>query len=62
MSTEDLLGDPDPRPTHPWPADLDVHGVDLDATITAMAHSMKDRNSKRKETSEAGLAVSSTLC
>src|SRR4029434_926370 len=34
------------------------HRVDLDSTITAMAQTAKDMNSKYKETSEAGLAVS----
>jgi len=38
------------------------HRVDLDATITAMAQTAKDMNTKYKETSEAGLAVSVTLC
>ena len=38
------------------------HRVDLDATILAMAQTAKDMNSKYKETSEAGLAVSVTLC
>jgi L-serine dehydratase len=38
------------------------HRVDLDATITAMAETAKDMNSKYKETSEAGLAQSVTLC
>jgi L-serine dehydratase len=38
------------------------HRVDLDATIAAMAQTAKDMNSKYKETSEAGLAVSVTLC
>jgi L-serine dehydratase len=38
------------------------HRVDLDATITAMAQTAKDMNSKYKETSEAGLAMSVTLC
>ena len=38
------------------------HRVDLDATITAMAQTAKDMNSKYKETSEAGLALSVTLC
>jgi L-serine dehydratase len=38
------------------------HRVDLDATITAMAQTARDMNSKYKETSEAGLAVSVTLC
>lgn len=38
------------------------HRVDLDSTITAMAQTAKDMNSKYKETSEAGLALSVTLC
>jgi L-serine dehydratase len=38
------------------------HRVDLDATITAMAQTAKDMNSKYKETSQAGLAMSVTLC
>jgi L-serine dehydratase len=38
------------------------HKVDLDATITAMAQTAKDMNSKYKETSEAGLALSVVLC
>jgi L-serine dehydratase len=38
------------------------HRVDLDATITAMAQTAKDMNSKYKETSAAGLALSVTLC
>jgi L-serine dehydratase len=38
------------------------HRVDLDATITAMAQTAREMNSKYKETSEAGLAVSVTLC
>ena len=38
------------------------HRVDLDATIAAMAQTAKDMNSKYKETSEAGLALSVTLC
>jgi len=38
------------------------HRVELDATITAMAQTAKDMNSKYKETSEAGLAQSVTLC
>jgi len=38
------------------------HRVDLDATITAMAQTAKDMNSKYKETSEAGLAQSVVLC
>ena len=38
------------------------HRVDLDATITAMAQTAKDMNAKYKETSEAGLAQSVTLC
>jgi L-serine dehydratase len=36
--------------------------VDLDTTIDAMALTAKDMNSKYKETSEGGLAVSLTLC
>ena len=38
------------------------HRIDLDATITAMAQTAKDMNSKYKETSEAGLALSVVLC
>ncbi len=38
------------------------HRIDLDATITAMAQTARDMNAKYKETSEAGLAVSVTLC
>jgi L-serine dehydratase len=38
------------------------HRVDLDATVAALAETAKDMNSKYKETSEAGLAVSVTLC
>ena len=38
------------------------HRVDLDATITALAQTARDMNSKYKETSEAGLAQSVTLC
>jgi L-serine dehydratase len=38
------------------------HRVNLDETITAMAQTAKDMNSKYKETSEAGLALSVTLC
>lgn len=36
--------------------------VDLDTTIAAMALTAKDMNSKYKETSEGGLAVSVVLC
>jgi L-serine dehydratase len=36
--------------------------VDLDTTIAAMALTAKEMNSKYKETSEGGLAVSLTLC
>jgi L-serine dehydratase len=36
--------------------------VDLDSTINAMALTAKEMNSKYKETSEGGLAVSLTLC
>ena len=38
------------------------HRIDLDATILALAQTAKDMNSKYKETSEAGLAVSVVLC
>jgi len=38
------------------------HRIDLDATILAMAQTAKDMNSKYKETSEAGLALSVVLC
>jgi L-serine dehydratase len=38
------------------------HRVNLDQTIDAMAQTARDMNSKYKETSEAGLAVSVTLC
>jgi L-serine dehydratase len=38
------------------------HRVDLDATIAAMAQTAKDMNTKYKETSEAGLALSVVLC
>jgi L-serine dehydratase len=38
------------------------HRVDLDATILALAQTAKDMNSKYKETSEAGLALSVVLC
>jgi L-serine dehydratase len=38
------------------------HRVDLDATILALAETARDMNSKYKETSEAGLALSVTLC
>lgn len=38
------------------------HRIDLDATILAMAQTAKDMNSKYKETSQAGLALSVTLC
>jgi L-serine dehydratase len=38
------------------------HRVNFDATVAAMAQTAKDMNSKYKETSEAGLAVSVTLC
>jgi L-serine dehydratase len=36
--------------------------VDFDQTVEAMAMTAKDMNSKYKETSEGGLAVSVTLC
>jgi L-serine deaminase len=38
------------------------HRIDLDQTIDAMAQTARDMNTKYKETSEAGLAVSVTLC
>jgi L-serine dehydratase len=38
------------------------HRVDFDATVMALAQTAQDMNSKYKETSEAGLAVSVTLC
>jgi len=38
------------------------HRVDLDTTIKTLADTGKDMNSKYKETSEAGLAVSLVLC
>jgi L-serine dehydratase len=38
------------------------HRVDFDSTVAAMALTAKDMNSKYKETSEGGLAVSLTLC
>ena len=36
--------------------------LDFDTTVTAMALTAKEMNSKYKETSEGGLAVSVTLC
>ena len=38
------------------------HRVNFDATVMALAETARDMNSKYKETSEAGLAVSVTLC
>jgi L-serine dehydratase len=38
------------------------HRIGLDETILAMAQTAKDMNSKYKETSEAGLALSVVLC
>ncbi len=38
------------------------HRIDFDATVTALAQTAKDMNSKYKETSEAGLALSVVLC
>jgi L-serine dehydratase len=38
------------------------HRVNFDETVTALAQTAKDMNSKYKETSEAGLAQSVTLC
>ena len=38
------------------------HRVNFDETVAALAMSAKDMNSKYKETSEAGLALSVVLC
>ena len=38
------------------------HRVDLDTTITTLAHTGKDMSAKYKETSEAGLAANLVLC
>jgi L-serine dehydratase len=38
------------------------HRINFDETVTALAQTAKDMNSKYKETSEAGLAQSVTLC
>ena len=38
------------------------HRVDFDATVASLAMTAKDMNSKYKETSEAGLALSVVLC
>ncbi len=38
------------------------HRVNFDETVMALAETAKDMNSKYKETSEAGLALSVTLC
>ena len=38
------------------------HRVDFDATVMALSQTAKDMNSKYKETSEAGLALSVVLC
>jgi L-serine dehydratase len=38
------------------------HRIDFDATVMALAQTAKDMNSKYKETSEAGLALSVVLC
>ena len=38
------------------------HRVSFDETVAALAQTAKDMNSKYKETSEAGLALSVTLC
>lgn len=38
------------------------HRIDLDTTIAAMGQTAKDMNTKYKETSEGGLAVSVVLC
>ena len=41
---------------------LEERRVDLDTTVAAMALTAKEMNSKYKETSEGGLAVSVVLC
>jgi L-serine dehydratase len=38
------------------------HRIDFDATVMALAQTAKEMNSKYKETSEAGLALSVVLC
>jgi L-serine dehydratase len=38
------------------------HRIDFDATVQALAQTARDMNSKYKETSEAGLALSVVLC
>jgi L-serine dehydratase len=38
------------------------HRIDFDETVMALAQTAKEMNSKYKETSEAGLALSVTLC
>jgi L-serine dehydratase len=38
------------------------HRIGLDETVAALAQTAKDMNSKYKETSEAGLALSVVLC
>src|SRR6185503_15947539 len=38
------------------------HRVNFDETVMALAQTAKEMNSKYKETSEAGLALSVTLC
>lgn len=40
----------------------EYHRIDLDTTIAAMAQTAKEMNSKYKETSEGGLAVSVVVC
>ena len=47
--------------SRPMKSQADI-GLIWTATITAMAQTAKEMNSKYKETSEAGLAVSVTLC
>jgi L-serine dehydratase len=39
-----------------------LHRVSFDETVIALAQTAKDMNGKYKETSEAGLALSVTLC
>jgi hypothetical protein len=50
---------PAPAPP-PLADDLDV--VNFDTTVSAMAPTAREMNSKYKETSEGGLAVSVVLC
>ena len=54
---------------HPWPGFMIASNeipaarrVDFDTTVDAMALTAKEMNSKYKETSEGGLAVSVVVC